>query len=220
MRYWIYSSILLSRWFPPDQYDRSVGNIWYLACTSSKRANRRGWVLNIFTWFIGSGGERYFAFHERLATPYHCSDRQRTVPKMQSWAPMMMMIAFITFYSSLVPLIWRSMYFKSIGIWFLGFQTESNRRILSSNFSRCTSKLFADKCLTKWLFPLGRQLLVQRQTNIEPLCVVIEFCRSVNKPNPLVCHDVWVVASERDMKKVVSPAFFLRKSVMVERNFM
>jgi len=30
-------------------------NILYQACTSSERANRWGWPLNIFTWFIGAG---------------------------------------------------------------------------------------------------------------------------------------------------------------------
>jgi len=37
----------------------SGANILYQACTSSKRANRRGWPLNIFTWFIGAGGYIY-----------------------------------------------------------------------------------------------------------------------------------------------------------------
>ena len=35
---------------------RSGGNILYQLDTSSERANRQGWPLNIFTWFIGSGG--------------------------------------------------------------------------------------------------------------------------------------------------------------------
>ena len=34
----------------------SCGNVLYQACTSSERANQRGWPLNIFTWFIGAGG--------------------------------------------------------------------------------------------------------------------------------------------------------------------
>jgi len=34
----------------------SGGNILYQLGTSSQRANRRGWPLNIFTWFIGAGG--------------------------------------------------------------------------------------------------------------------------------------------------------------------
>ena len=34
----------------------SGGNVLYQTYTSPERANRRGWPLNIFSWFIGSGG--------------------------------------------------------------------------------------------------------------------------------------------------------------------
>jgi len=34
----------------------SGGNVLYQAWTSSERANRQGWSLNAFTWFIGAGG--------------------------------------------------------------------------------------------------------------------------------------------------------------------
>jgi len=36
----------------------SGGNVWYQPCTSSQEAYRRGRPLNIFAWFIGTGGLR------------------------------------------------------------------------------------------------------------------------------------------------------------------
>ena len=39
----------------------SSGNVLYQACTSSKRANRRGWPLNVFTRVIGAGGHSMYA---------------------------------------------------------------------------------------------------------------------------------------------------------------
>ena len=63
MRYWVCTSTLLSRWFPPDQNGQAELFCTRLVCTSSERANRRDWTWHIFAWFIGSGGHIYIRIH-------------------------------------------------------------------------------------------------------------------------------------------------------------
>jgi len=55
MRYLIYYSTQLASSFPPGR-NLPRGNDLYHSCTSFEGASWRGQPLNIFTWFIGSGG--------------------------------------------------------------------------------------------------------------------------------------------------------------------
>jgi len=49
--------------FIPTRPRWSVGNDLYHSCTSFEGASRRGQPLNIFTWFIGAGGEDTFIIY-------------------------------------------------------------------------------------------------------------------------------------------------------------
>ena len=55
MHYFIYYSKQMASSFPPGR-NLPCGNDLYHSCTSFGGASWRGQPLNIFTWFIGSGG--------------------------------------------------------------------------------------------------------------------------------------------------------------------